>query len=504
MKYISAVFLMIALLTVHAQKNDYVWLSGYGSRGGCGISPDGCFGINVIDFNYPTAQVSYDSLAVQFRSTNTSYCDNLGALLFYTNGRFTYNMLGEMIEGSDTLNPGYGQQYWGERGYDLSQGIIALPFPGQDNNYMLLHAYADTANGGWYPGAKSILSTKLDMNANGNRGKVVYKNQMVFQGAVSETLSATRHGNGRDWWIFCPRRDGTCPYRFLLDGTGVYAVNPPYCQNEHKATGILKASCFSPDGTKYIYVDEDNGTSIYDFDRCTGVLSEPANISNGFEIDTLLNSMGVAVSPSSRYLYVLNSRHIFQYDLYAGNIAASLDTVAVFDGYKDPFNSTFGTAQLAPDGKIYISSPNSETNYTVIENPDEGGVLCNVNQHSLQLPSFGLGVPNFPNYRLAGLAQSACDTLTGIEDLGKRNIVISAYPNPASSRLIVQYDGIDWQAGNVHLQIVNSIGQVINEHPLPMYSAYQSITIEDLSYGIYTLVVKQNNGVINTLRIQKY
>jgi hypothetical protein len=69
-------------------------------------------------------------------------------------------------------------------------------------------------------------------------------------------------------------------------------------------------------------------------------------------------------------------------------------------------------AQLAPDGRIYMSS-NSGTRYLhVIEQPDSLGLACSVCQHCVELPSYNsFSIPNFPNYRLHHEVGSPCDTL---------------------------------------------------------------------------------------------
>ncbi len=130
---------------------------------------------------------------------------------------------------------------------------------------------------------------------------------------------------------------------------------------------------------------------------------------------------GAAISQNSRFLYIPSNTYIYQFDLWADDIEESKDTVAVYDGYWNPFPTTFFLAQLARDGKIYISSTNGVLSMAVIENPNEKGLACNVRQHSIHLPVYyAFGIPTFPNHRLGPLDGSPCDTL-GINNIPLSN-----------------------------------------------------------------------------------
>ena len=121
-----------------------------------------------------------------------------------------------------------------------------------------------------------------------------------------------------------------------------------------------------------------------------------------------------AIPPNSRFLYALNASYVFQYDLQATDIAASKTLVAEWDGYvyEVSFATTFGVAQLGPDGKIYICTAFSTPFLHVIEYPDRKGVACQVHQRAILLPSYNdNSIPNHPNYHLGPLDGSACCTL---------------------------------------------------------------------------------------------
>ena len=125
----------------------------------------------------------------------------------------------------------------------------------------------------------------------------------------------------------------------------------------------------------------------------------------------------MAVSPNARFLYVSSYLYIYQFDLWADDIEASKETVAIYDGYAAPFATRFYMAQLAPDGKIYLSCSNGVDILHVIHKPNEKGLACEVEQHGIQLPTYNASsMPNFPNFRLGPLDGSSCDTL-GLNNL---------------------------------------------------------------------------------------
>ncbi|MCO6493233.1 MAG: hypothetical protein J5I98_32735, partial [Phaeodactylibacter sp.] len=355
-----------------------------------------------------------------FYQTNASICDTAGNLLFYTNGIYVANALHQPMENGGGLNPGLHatQQGSGGRGYILDQGALILPVPESDSLYYLLHMDKIVPGDSsiWWFSSEHLYYTLVDMSANNGLGKVIAKNQIILEGVFDKgKLTAARHANGRDWWVLVRAFNTNRYIKITISASGIQDVG-------HQEIGIplpsrsIGQAAFSPDGSKYANIhiagtnlDEDY-ISIYDFDRCSGMLSNPVHITY---LDTA-SAGGIAFSPNSRFLYVSSFKNLYQYDLWAPDIEASRDTVAVWDGFSEDgfFSTTFYLAQLAPDGKIYINSNNSVSYLHVIEQPDLPGDSCQVCQHCVDLPtknSFSL--PNFPNYRLGPLPGSPCDTL---------------------------------------------------------------------------------------------
>lgn len=171
---------------------------------------------------------------------------------------------------------------------------------------------------------------------------------------------------------------------------------------------------FSPDGSTYAKLNSPGSPGawldIYDFDRCTGTLSNYRKI-----FKKPGDICGLAISPNSRYLYLSLGRVLYQYDLYAADLAGSETVVGEYDGFQSPplWPTFFFMLQLAPDGKIYMNSASNVNRLHVISAPDFAGAACQFQQHAFAIPTLNnWSLPNFPNYRLGPLDGSACDTLS--------------------------------------------------------------------------------------------
>ena len=176
---------------------------------------------------------------------------------------------------------------------------------------------------------------------------------------------------------------------------------------------------------------------LFDFDRCTGLFSNSQII----DITDGNVGFGLAFSSNSNFIYATSTQHIFQINtntLY-------VDTIATNDGFSSPFPpfyTTFMLCYLAADGKMYITSGNSTSHIHVINYPDNIGINCDVQQHSLSIDSVRhfRSVPNHPNYYLGCDTTSGCTCLiTGIEPSESHNFKFSLSPNPNYGNFNIKY-----------------------------------------------------------------
>ena len=367
-----------------------------------------------IDFNFTPPHVFPEKKEIDFTAYAAVCSDSSGQqVLCSTNGISIRNPLQHLMENGDTINPGLLWESGHDAGYGSESRLFFFPAPGLPNHYFLVHlAIALDVNVGY--SRQPLYYTLIDMSANGGLGRVDQKNQILAAG-TAENLdlidpALVKHGNGRDWWLVTGRYNSNEFLVFLFSPAGISGpfvqhIGPPYPQTEGRGNTL-----FTPDGATYVRGDGRNGPRVYDFDRCTGQLSNLRIVPYSKPL-----AFQYVISPNSRYLYANSIEFVVQFDLQAEDIGASMDTVAVYDGFTAPYppwETAFDYAGLQPDGKIYYATTSSTTGLHVINRPNLPGLACDVQQHGVILPKFNyLTVPHNPNYRLGELDTAPCDTL---------------------------------------------------------------------------------------------
>ncbi|MCB0555617.1 MAG: PKD domain-containing protein [Phaeodactylibacter sp.] len=397
-----------AQLQFEREKRDYVWVLGASP-----IENGGPYDAIRMDFNNDEQLFEGVDLDMRFYLANTSMCSRQGDLLFYTNGIEIRNYNNDTL--ATNLAPTPLSQGWLHTGYPLSQGVLALPQPGTDSIYYVFHEDVDWApyGGVW---VRRLYYTKVDMGARQGQGEVIERDIPIIDDTLAYgRVVATRHANGRDWWVVVPELDNNAYYSILFTPRGIEEIKN-FEIGDTVLTGISQ-SRFSPDGTKYARIDvtlvgdSEHQVSLYDFDRCTGLLTSFTTFS--FE-DTGFVSGGLAFSGNGRFLYPVAWLNIYQYDLWAADIAASKVKVLEYDYLEE--NSSFHLAQLAPDGKIYIGSTGTGHFLNVIHKPNQKGAACEAEIRAIDLPVINDGsMAHHPYYGLGPIDGSPCDTL-GIDN----------------------------------------------------------------------------------------
>jgi len=495
-------FILVMLLCIgvsNAQRHDQIWLFGFST------SSDSTYGGSVLEFTQDSIHPYFQDRDMNFDATNTSICDTSGNLLFYTNGIYIANTENDTIQNGGGINPGKYADDHAFYGYILGQGVLAIPKPGSDSLYYLFHASKDYPNNQISFHSPFFYYSLIDMSLNNGLGAVVEKNQIIIEDIlVPGQISATKHANGRDWWILLRKYDSNKFYRILVQPDGI--VNTGLQEIGTAFNAGIGQAVFSPNGSKYIVynsysVSEGNLLNIYDFDRCSGELSN--------EIQTVVidsaYSLGAAVSPNSNFLYLSSYNYIYQYDLEAEDILASKDTVAIYDDFEIEITPSFSIPtrfkymQLAPDGRIYINVPGAANVLHVINQPDEVGDSCEVLQHSVNLPTFNShSLPNFPNYRLGAKEGSFCDSLSSTDNpKNYPNFTpIKLYPNPSSG--IINIDIDEWldASSNMVIKLLDVSGNLIVVNNLNISQKEINLDLSQLSDGIYFYLLELNNELI--------
>ena len=403
-KVIPFIAFLILSISLSAQFYDNHWMTGY--LGGNQSPPNDSFGISILSFFDAELRIENNQVIdLDFDGSGSALSDYNGNLIMYSNNLEIRNGDDEVIVNGLLSGNGTPEHI-------LPQSFVYLPFDDLGLVQYVNMNYTDD-----FPRLGQKVSSLFIDTAEPIEVFELIDSIFTDSLAVGQ-ISACRHANGRDWWVLAPSANAPVIYSVLLDPIGVRMIDTTEVGFELKS-GLGQAK-FSPDGNFYIRynlvtVGENDYLDIFDFDRCSGEISNHRQTSIGVDA----NSGGIEVSPSSQYLYVSHYNHIFQYDLWAEDIFSTQDTVATYDGYLEwnTFHSRFFMAQLAPDGRIYLNSPSGIKRLHVIESPDETGIACIVMQHSIQLPNYNaFTLANHPNYRLGPIDGSQCDTL-GIDNL---------------------------------------------------------------------------------------
>ena len=309
-----------------------------------------------IDFSNLVSPIPAVSM-LQTRGTCASVCDSVGNLLFYSgtplvplylsggaiNWGYAANKNHQVMQNGDTL---VGSGWY--------QEMVIVSDPGdQQQYYIFCSGELEPTNGLYY--------SKVDLNYNNGLGKVIQKNIQLNTDSITDGITAVRHGNGRDWWVLVRNWKGVDQY---TNDVMVYYVSPNGVQlHSIQQIGIpaSKESVlrlkFNSDGSKLYNVSARGIIERFDFDRCTGLLSNETTY-EGLSGPPYKFYWGFEVSPDESKLYVssiyqtanFDSSYLIQFDLNASNFAASADTLYTFS------NDLPGLLQKGPDNKIYLST----------------------------------------------------------------------------------------------------------------------------------------------------
>jgi hypothetical protein len=479
------IFSLLCYELCHAQQGiNNNWLMGYYGGGG----------ETKIDFFSGSPVITQYNVPMDFRHTHANISDAQGNMLFYTNGYYIADATNDTMQNGSGINPGaYANTF--KQGFQIAQGALAIRKPGSNTLYYLFHGSVDN-----YPNASGSVAynlkmTTIDVSLNNGLGAVVSKNTIMIQDTLnSGKITACKHANGRDWWVVVHRVNSNTFYKLLVTPNVILG---PYTQNigtiRPMDGGQLK---FSKSGTKLAYYYGGEGLDLFDFNRCTGQLSNL--IHDTFSPPNGLD--GCEFSPNSNVFYASTVYAIYQYDLLASNVIASRTTVAVYDSFFQPGYPNLRTflchQQLAPDGKIYIVTGNGSTYLHTIDYPDVIGIGCNVNQHSVLLPTFNFNtLPNHPNYFLEcdstlGCLCASTTDLTPYPSPKERGV--TSMPNPSDGNFTLQFD-----VKNVSgmLEIYDVMGKLVYKDYVSAWSQFKRVNITQMPKGIYLCKLQRGENL---------
>jgi hypothetical protein len=226
-----------------AQKTDQLWIAGPYKVSVAVNQP--CSQQVLFDFSdtivgqSPVSASDNQSLGA---ASPVTICDRNGNLQLYSDSYFIYNKNFEKIQSGALLSPNYFSYTQGRA--SSTQQLIILPIPGYvDEHYYIFHSDNGPSSSGW---PQKISYSKADMLKLSGLGEMVKNNQLIFEDTPSliSSLTAVRHGNGRDWWVFWYQLKNQWNwYRLLIVSMGLLSNKSPILLflphfRDHKAIGI--------------------------------------------------------------------------------------------------------------------------------------------------------------------------------------------------------------------------------------------------------------------------
>ena len=348
-------------------------------------------------FSSPTGELLFYSDGIKVFNKNHE-------LMTYTNGRLANDLLG---------NP------------SSTQSGMIIPKPGSSSIYYLFTVGTDFVPNGVSPNPGFNYYT-IDMSQNGGLGEItdgpVYLAIDPTTGTDlgnvwSEKIAAVKGKECNVFWVVSFVQDTFFSYKITdagIDLNNIVTSKVNFSTLDKR--GYLQVS---PDGRKLAFADYNaGGTNIdgrlflLDFNNETGEV-DASSTQTLIPIFTNESPYGVAFSQQSNKLYTSSYNgnfSIYQFDLESTDIASSRAEIITKSGFR-------GALQLAPDGKIYASIPNS-TFLDVIENPheDAANVVYTENAISLNGRRTTQGLPPFISSLLLPVQITETNTNTTINN----------------------------------------------------------------------------------------
>ena len=407
---------------IFSQKYDFKWIMGYSSAD----NPlDTGWGCSFMDFNTQDGNpIFYESKykRIDFLANTSNICDENGKYLFSFNGAYVEGPNDSLMENADQLTDEPSQKY-PSFGTGSFQGTLILPFPGHKNQYLAFNKITFYFEN-FGLSDKYLEYSIVDMSANQGNGKMLKRRIKILQDTLDDTsLSAIKHANGRDWWLLCCKDTRLEYFVFLISPKGV-ELKHRFDFPKLKSRGEAGQNVFSNDGSIFASARADRLKAFYylnwfNFDRCSGVLSNYLNIKLPFQIDQWY--AGAMFSKNDSYFYYACLDTLYQFDVING-LPQNRKVVDYYDGFQEDLGrnfvgiTQFGSLSQAPDGKAYMHTIVGFRSLHTLHDPNHATPLCNFKQHDIFCPTMKISIPVFPNFRLGPIDGSSCDTL-GIDNV---------------------------------------------------------------------------------------
>jgi hypothetical protein len=381
--------------------------------------------INYDGLKIKDIKVSSKTELIGIGNSSSTYSDSSGKLMYYSNGAQIRNRNNQILENGVFIltDAVYNKNKYDEFGSGEKASSYFLP---SSNPRFVNFIFANDKSGDTsflYSFRIIVIDTLLN--------KVISNKVFAPTNNYVWSSIATKHANGRDWWIVLFNYDNNEYSTYLLSDTLIKKGSIT------KNTNILTPN-FSPEirfntkGNKIIlsglddtpqFFLNDGRVFIADFDRCTGIITNIRLFENSTKATRDGFNESIFSSDDSKVYRKVkdldrtqeNYQYIIQYDLDKNNAIKTIDTL--FKGrccdYTGKTTDTVGfypQVVLGIDGRMYYKSSYQNT-FGCINFPNKQGKASKVMPLAHNFYPCYSWFPYFPNYRLGPIDGSSCDTL---------------------------------------------------------------------------------------------
>jgi len=432
-------------ISASAQKEAYNWIWGTCfPEFGCDGIDDGLNGTGIMKFNDDSLEsITTRYFPAPFSLGSAAISDSIGNFLMAFNGKTLFDSSGNVLAQLTELP--FNEVILGYRGFLFLKPRI------NDDYYYLVNSYSGNFTNSPNPFDVGIdtllLLTKIKINE--NEYSIAGTIQIdLHLNTIPGGFDACKHANGRDWWILkCGLRKNAY-LRGLLDPYA-FELEPYYTSSDSAYTSFQWAS-FSSDGSKYVhwFGGHIRELQVFDFDRCTGELSnlQTYDFSDVIENDLFMDFTPFSLSPDGTKVYMQKVNYItmaanenVQFDLNTEQFTIVTGDLAVLC-------TTPNLKQMIGGFCCDLSTPSPNVPYAgLVLNPNHFGLDCDYQPLYYELPLYGFiyTPPNQANHLLGPIDGTICDSLGLNEETAIKVIKqfsFNLFPNPGQNELNFKTD----------------------------------------------------------------
>jgi len=469
-------FLIFILHTpiILGQLQNNNWVFGYGAG---------------VDFSGPIPIGSSNAAINSNESTASVSNPSTGQLLFYTDGRKVWNVNNQVMPNGSNLLGGFFNS--------CTQGALIVPFPDNDQRYYLF-TLEELEGQSVNPFTDNGLRYSIvDMTLNGGLGDVqVASVNTPLANDLTEKLIVIRSDEIQGFWVIAHKKSANEFLAWKIDVCGisaqpvVSAVGSFFSGAPFGATeawsGAMDAS---PDGNRIgMPVDWSDRLEFFDFNKTTGVVSNPLTVSVLDDSNPpFLRKYGACFSPDGSKFYYTNMNSVYQLDLSTYTSAAIASSITlIYSPLLEPNINYCFQIEEAPNNRLYVAIGNT-ARLDEISNPNLLGLGCGyvVNAVSFSPATCQLGLP--AQVPLGGF--SANSTIIFLPDSCLQSDI------SFSVATALPINQINWNFGDPNAGASNISSSLNPSHLFSETETYQITAF--VEFDCYTDTVSQNITVVD-------